>query len=150
MAVEVTTRDPDYFTVGYEGRKLGEFIDGLNDQGIEQVVDVRERAMSRKPGFSGGALRQALEDTGITYRHIPQLGSPSSVRAEYKETRDFAIFSERYNDHLADHGAFVVLLLELILLQRTALLCFERDSETCHRSLISHSLEGAGLSVGHI
>lgn len=141
---------PAAFTVGYEGLDVASFLARLTDAGIEQVVDVRERAMSRKPGFSGGALRAGLVDIGIHYRHIPELGSPSDVRAEYKETGDFGRFRTLYEDHLAKHATFLGLLLELMAVQRTALLCFERDSGACHRSLICEKLEQSGLSFSHL
>jgi uncharacterized protein (DUF488 family) len=125
-------------------------MERLLDAGIEQVIDVRERAMSRKPGFSGGALRAELDDAGIDYRHIPELGSPSEVRAEYKESGDFEKFRHEYESHLEKQTPFLELLLELMSLRTTALLCFERDSQACHRSLICEQLERPGLSFNHL
>jgi uncharacterized protein (DUF488 family) len=138
------------FTVGYEGRRVDELLDSLATAGVEQVIDVRERAQSRKPGFSGKSLRAELSGAGISYKHIPELGSPSHVRATYRATGDFETFSECYRDHLRRQRAFLTLVLELIAIRRTALLCFERDSGACHRSLICKELESAGLSFTHL
>ena len=138
------------FTVGYEGRRVDELLENLATAGVEQVIDVRERAQSRKPGFSGKSLRAELYDAGISYKHIPELGSPSDVRATYRATGDFEAFSKRYRNHLKRQRAFLTLLLELIAIRRTALLCFERDSEACHRSLICQELESPRLSFTHL
>lgn len=142
--------DASCFTIGYEGRRVEEFLSILADAGIEQVVDTRERAQSRKAGFSRTALAAELSDAGITYRHIPELGSPAQVRATYRETGDFETFSAGYLEHLHRHASFLTLLLEIIRVRPTALLCFERNSEACHRSLICHELQPLGLSFTHL
>jgi uncharacterized protein (DUF488 family) len=138
------------FTVGYEGRHVAEFIDRLRSAGVEQVVDVRERALSRKPGFSGSALEAGLRGEGIAYRHIPELGSPSDVRAEYRRTGDFEAFRREFEDFLESRTVFLDLLAEYVRLQRSVLLCFERESEACHRSLISTKLEHRGFTFQHL
>ncbi len=140
----------DCYTMGYEGLGIGEFIDRLSAVGVEQVIDVRERAQSRKPGFSGRPLEAGLREEGIGYRHIPELGSPSAVRAEYRRTGDFEKFRREYERYLKSRELFLVLLTELIALRTTALLCFERDSDACHRSLICRKLERRGFSFSHL
>jgi len=46
----------ELFTVGYEGRTLPQFVRLLRDQGITRVIDVRERPVSRRKGFSAMPL----------------------------------------------------------------------------------------------
>jgi uncharacterized protein (DUF488 family) len=149
-ATSVPSASFDCYTMGYEGLGIGEFIDRLSAVSVEQVLDVRERAQSRKPGFSGRPLKAGLREEGIEYRHIPELGSPSAVRAEYRRTGDFETFRLDYERYLKSRELFLVLLSELIALRKTALLCFERDSDTCHRSLISRKLEPRGISFSHL
>jgi len=36
------------YTTGYQGRKIGEFLDYLDNHNIQRVVDVREIPLSRK------------------------------------------------------------------------------------------------------
>src|SRR5687768_17499675 len=61
-------------TIGYEKRSIEEFLDALQDAGIDTLVDVRDVAFSHKPGFSGGALRDALGRRGIDYVHAQFAG----------------------------------------------------------------------------
>lgn len=43
-------RELRLYTVGYEGRSVDEFVSVLTSAGVEVLVDVRERALSRKKG----------------------------------------------------------------------------------------------------
>ena len=65
---------PPLYTIGYQGRSLEEFLAVLRREGIGCVVDVRRNALSRKPGFSKTALREALAGAGIDYLHLRRLG----------------------------------------------------------------------------
>lgn len=42
----------ELLTIGYEGRKIDEFIERLKEFNISRLIDVREIPFSRKPGFS--------------------------------------------------------------------------------------------------
>jgi uncharacterized protein (DUF488 family) len=138
------------FTVGYEGKAIRELVTELRGAGVKRVVDVRERAQSRKPGFSKAALSKFLNSAGIDYQHIPQLGSPSTVRAEYRRTGDFQKFRDEYECHLRLQAVFLAALVELIVSQRTALLCFESEWDSCHRGIICDFLKGRGFSFDHL
>ena len=71
-------------TIGYEGRQLDEFIAELVGRRVEVVFDVRENAISRKPGFSKRRLGEALAVAGIEYRHLSSLGNPRSNRDAFR------------------------------------------------------------------
>jgi uncharacterized protein (DUF488 family) len=71
------------FTVGYEGLMLEAFIQRLQSNSIQTLVDVRELPLSRKRGFSKRALAEALALQGITYLHMPALGCPKPIRDRY-------------------------------------------------------------------
>ena len=53
------------YTLGYEKRSLGEFVQLLLDSEIDVLIDVREKAWSHKPGFSKTAFSVALANAGI-------------------------------------------------------------------------------------
>ena len=134
-----TTRIPlqgQFLTVGYEGRTLPEFVALLRINRVDMLVDVRENAVSRKPGFSKRRLTEALEDAGIEYRHEPKLGNPKDNRAGFR-TGSIDQAKRRYLEHL-DNGAGAVLaaVVELTVTKRVALLCFERSDAHCHRACI--------------
>ena len=123
------------FTVGYEGRTVDDLVTVLGIHRIGILVDVRENAVSRKPGFGKRSLCAALEDAGIEYRHEPLLGNPRDNRESFR--KGLAKARERYSKHLnnGSREAFDA-LVETAMTQRVALLCFERQESDCHRGCI--------------
>lgn len=74
------------YTIGYEGRDFEEFAEVLDDHDIDVLVDIRESTSSNyKPEFNGEVLSDRLQDNGIDYRHIPELGVKNLVRRPYKD-----------------------------------------------------------------
>jgi len=139
------------FTVGYEGRSLEDFLADLNAQGIEHVADVREAPISRKKGFSKAALSEALNATGIAYTHIRALGCPKPIRDAYKEDGDWARYTQAFMQHLRQQQAAIEQLAQTAGTQPTALLCYEADFNTCHRTYVAEAVAvKTGSSVCHI
>jgi uncharacterized protein (DUF488 family) len=68
------------FTLGHQGRDVKEVLQTVQRHGIEQVIDVRENASSKKPGFAAAELKQALAGIGVAYSHLPELGCTSVSR----------------------------------------------------------------------
>ena len=48
------------YTIGYEGATVDEVIGALSRVGVEQVIDVRQLPLSRRPGFSKSSLAATL------------------------------------------------------------------------------------------
>ena len=123
------------FSIGYERRSLDDLVETLRGHSVEMVMDVRLNAFSRKPGFTANALHRELAEAGISYRHEPELGNPKDNRDSFRQGSPQA--RERFMDHLNTHGAAA---LERVLAaassSRVALLCYERDHDTCHRGSI--------------
>lgn len=127
---------PRLATVGYEGRTLDELLTLLAAARIEVLVDVRENAVSRKPGLSKRRLSAALDLKGIAYRHEPLLGNPRANRDGFRRGKQRA--RSRYLRHLNNGSrAAYESVIELTKTTRVALLCFEREHATCHRSCIA-------------
>jgi uncharacterized protein (DUF488 family) len=126
-------------TIGYEGASVAEFIAALKAAGTTLLLDVRELPISRKPGFAKAALRDALAEAGIEYRHERALGSPKDVRHRLRADGDVARYWRDFNAHLATQQG---LLDELAatLSGSVALLCYERDPAQCHRSAVAAEL----------
>jgi uncharacterized protein (DUF488 family) len=89
-------RERTVFTIGYEGQDVSHLTSALKKQGIKQLLDVREKPISRKPGFTKRRLKEALELAGIAYIHLPELGSPSAVRHDLKAGGTFEKFEKEY------------------------------------------------------
>jgi len=125
------------FTIGYEATTMAEFLDALRRAGVERVIDVRALPLSRKPGFSKSPLRAALAEAGIDYVHLKALGTPADGRQAARAGRQEDL--ERiYADQLELPEAIVAAeqMRELAEERPSALLCFEKRPEQCHRSLL--------------
>lgn len=121
------------FTIGYEGRTVEEFVNTLRVNGVGIVVDVRQNAVSRKPGFGKNALVRELAGAAISYQHMPELGNPKDNRDGFRDAR-VTRARRRYEAILeADGRRSFREMLALANSARIALMCFERDELHCHR-----------------
>lgn len=55
------------YTAGYQGRTPEAFVRLVEKHDTRQVIDVRERLVSRRPGFGKGALIKVLDAAGVKY-----------------------------------------------------------------------------------
>lgn len=126
------------WSIGHGSRELEDFILLLKEEGIEVLVDVRSYPFSsRYPHFSRDTLGNALEEQGIAYRHIPELGGMrEGGYASYTETEEFK--------------RALCKLVEIATRKRTAFMCAEGDWRKCHRRFIAQELVRKGIEVVHI
>ncbi|MEW6070540.1 MAG: ParB/RepB/Spo0J family partition protein [Candidatus Thermoplasmatota archaeon] len=72
------------YTIGYAGRDLNKFIQTLEENKIELLVDIRESGVSRyKPEFAEDILRREFGRSKIRYERRPELGVHYEVRQPY-------------------------------------------------------------------
>jgi DNA-binding Lrp family transcriptional regulator len=147
---EHTSRPFRIYTVGYEGQTPESFLKTLKSNGLERLVDVREIANSRKAGFSSSILGDFLRKHNIEYIHMKGLGSPQNARREFHRDNDFISFSEKYESFLADRRDDLNTLTGLAIEKPTAIMCFERDASTCHRSMIASRIARLGFDVRNL
>jgi uncharacterized protein (DUF488 family) len=127
----------DLLTIGYEGRNLSDLVQVLTDNSVERLVDVRERPFSRRKGFSAMALFEELRKAEIAYEHAPGLGNPEAIRVLWKNGY-LLEGKKRYRDFLqTERLQHVAAVVELAGNERVCLLCFESNSDQCHRSIIA-------------
>jgi len=144
---------PIAYTIGYEGRELEEFVARLREQRVEVLIDIREKPVSRKPGFSKTPLRAALEEAGIEYVHVKALGSPRAIRYEYKNGGDRDSFFRAYHAYLKTQVDHLRTVLDAVREKTCCLMCLERHAWDCHRSAVSDmlkELDGNGLTFHNI
>lgn len=137
------------FTIGYEGATQDEVIGRLRTAGVELLIDVRAIAASRRAGFSKTLLANSLQESGIDYRHLRALGTPKAGRDAARKGR-IGEMRAIFADHLAEPEAQLQLaeLRDLVLNQRSALLCFEADCAGCHRAILAEQLASSeGLEI---
>jgi uncharacterized protein (DUF488 family) len=131
----------ELFLTGYEGEKIDDFLTRLESTQVTAVVDVREIPLSRKNGFSGNSLEKELSVRGIRYYPFSELGSPGEIREELYSTGDYLSFFKQYRKYLHTKKTSIKNLDELISNEKRAtLLCFEKNHELCHRSIIANEL----------
>jgi uncharacterized protein (DUF488 family) len=136
------------FTIGYEGVTQAEFLAALTEAGVERVIDIRAVPNSRRPGFSKTPLRGALEEAGIDYVHLRALGTPADGRAAARAGRQ-ADLERIYAGQLELPEAMAesARMLDLAGERPSALLCYERDPEDCHRTLLLDAIAPAAERV---
>jgi uncharacterized protein (DUF488 family) len=135
----------DIWTIGYEHVGQGELIRMLTDAGIDIVLDVRELPNSRRAGFSKRQLQASLEEAGIAYRHLKQLGTPKAGR-DANRKGDWEAFDAILKGAL-DRPEAELALLEVAAIaseKRACLLCLETDWRRCHRAEIVRRLAASG------
>jgi uncharacterized protein (DUF488 family) len=139
------------YTVGYEGTDIDRFVATLKSIKIEMLVDVRAIALSRKKGFSKTALKARLEFEGIDYLHLKALGDPKPGRVAARAGRH-SEFRKIYRTHLGllESKEALGTLISLALDKPVCLLCFERDPEFCHRSIVTEKLQKKGINSFHL
>lgn len=140
------------FTIGYEGALAADLIGTLKIAGVTHLMDVREIAQSRRPGFSKNALSSALAEAGIGYSHWRQLGDPKAGREAARAGR-MDEFKTIFEAHLckADTIAALTEAANVIRSEITVLLCYEREPRNCHRNLVAERLSDLlSLPVRHL
>lgn len=139
-------------TIGYESAPQARVIDTLKAAGVEVLIDVRAVAASRRAGFSKGLLSSSLEDAGIRYVHLRELGTPKEGRLAARRGKT-AEMREIFEAHLAEPAAQLQLAqaIEIAKEKKTALLCYEADHRGCHRSIVvEHMLQAADFAVENL
>lgn len=130
------------YTIGYEGKKFELYLNELIQEDIKVLVDVRKNAHSMKYGFSKSTLKNAVENLGIKYIHIPNLGIESENRqtlqtkADYDEL--FREYSKTFKSKVNDLEHLNTLIENQ---QRVAITCFENDVSYCHRGVIAKKMK---------
>jgi uncharacterized protein (DUF488 family) len=136
-------------TIGYESATQPDVIARLKAAGVEVLIDVRAVASSRRAGFSKTLLAASLNEAGIGYVHLRQLGTPKPGRDAARKGR-VAEMHEIFEAHMEEPGAQLELAkaAEIVRAKKTALLCYEADHAVCHRAILAERLrEELGCEV---
>ncbi len=122
------------FTLGYEGLALDQMIAMLLANKVDRVIDIRELPLSRRRGFSKTPLGEALQAVSVEYLHLRIAGNP------FRKEKDLIPRDEllaKYRGHLNESREVVAAVTEAVRGHRAALLCYEHDPKTCHRSVLA-------------
>jgi uncharacterized protein (DUF488 family) len=143
------------YTIGYEGISLEEYLVRLIQNDVKLLVDVRNKPLSMKFGFSKSQLTRYCESLGIKYLHLPQVGITSDQRQELNTQSDYdkLFASYRKNNLTKTVDTQTEILNLLVKYKRIALTCFEADICQCHRKHLAEAisnLPGFNFSIQHI
>lgn len=128
-------------TIGYERATLDEVIAKLKAAGVHLLIDVRAVASSRKAGFSKTRLAASLDEAGIGYVHLRDLGTPKAGRQAARAGRIDEMHAI-YEEQLARPEAQLALAEAqgLVQARSAALLCYEADAAGCHRRIVAERI----------
>ncbi|WP_372786611.1 DUF488 family protein [Phenylobacterium sp.] len=140
-------------TIGYERETQPAVIQRLKDAGVELLIDVRAVASSRRAGFSKTLLSASLNEAGIGYVHLRQLGTPKAGR-EFARKGRIAEMHEIFEAHMAEPGAQLELAKATEIVRggkKVALLCYEADAAGCHRTILAKRIcETLGCGIENL
>lgn len=140
---------PAVYTIGYQSKSVDLFFDDLLKTGIKAIFDVRSNAISRKYGFAGRSMRNIATRLGLEYRHFPEVGIPSDLRACLSDYASYQSLFEHYQkDILSENRQNILLLGDLMKEKPSVLVCMEQDPRHCHRSHLAAAIsKHSGLEI---
>ena len=141
------------YTIGHSTHTIDVFLAMLSSFDIKLVVDIRRFPSSRKfPQFDLENLKHSLEDKGISYLHMADLGGRRKVKEDTKNTRWNNASFRGYADYMEteEFNTAVIELERIAVKQPTAYMCSEAVWWRCHRSMVSDYLKAKGWEVRHI
>ena len=139
------------YTIGYEKALLKDVVSTLAAARVTILIDVRDRPISRRPGFSKRQLAAAIGEAGMRYLHLQALGTPPEGRLAGRR-REWDRFWGIVEEKLARPEAELALQeAEIAEAAPSCLLCYEADWQICHRRRVAEILaQRHGFGVSHL
>jgi uncharacterized protein (DUF488 family) len=140
------------YTIGYEKTLLKDVVSTLAAARVATLIDVRDRPISRRPGFSKRQLAAAIEEAGMRYVHLQALGTPPEGRLAGRR-REWDRFWGIVEEKLARPEAELALQEagEIAKATPSCLLCYEADWQICHRRRVAEILaQRHDYTVSHL
>jgi uncharacterized protein (DUF488 family) len=141
------------FTIGHSTHPIEYFVEMLQSFSISLIADIRNYPGSKRyPHFNKETLEDSLQQNGIGYIHMKELGGrrkpvPNSNNTNWRNEafRGYADYmqTEAFKDAMNR-------LENLATKQPTAYMCSEAVWWRCHRALVSDYLKIKGWKVMHI
>ncbi len=142
--------EPGFFTIGYEGKDIDQFLNALVSNQIELLIDIRRNPFSMNFVYIKDALMKKLKDVSIDYLHIPELGIESEERKNLNTKADYEELFAKYRQTLFIKEVYINRIIELGLTKRIALLCFEADCSFCHRGEVAKVIKSRKYEVTNL
>jgi uncharacterized protein (DUF488 family) len=139
---------PEIYSIGHGTRPKEEFLGLLHKYVITCLADIRSVPYSRfNPQYNTKAMRAYLEEAGISYIHLENLGGRPKDTSLYSNGRpDYNLIEKQPFFHEG-----ISALLDLAGKYLVCIMCSERKPEDCHRTkLVGRYLEKIGVTMKHI
>lgn len=153
-------------TIGGYGHSREEFFKRLKDNGVDVLIDIRQRRGMRGESYSflnSNALQTELSKQGIAYIHIKNLAPTDEVRNAQKEedkksaenkrsrTELSKIFKEEYQKRILANSDVNEIIQEIQPYRHPCFFCVEGPAQACHRSLVTDwILRGKNYPINNI
>jgi uncharacterized protein (DUF488 family) len=138
---EYIKQEPGLFTIGYEGRDIDFFLNVLTQNYVDVLVDVRKNPFSMNFNFTKNKMKGYLENSGIRYIHIPELGIEGEKRKDLLTLKDYEkLFEDYERTTIKENPELLDNIMKLSQNYRVALMCFEADVKMCHRGIIARNI----------
>ncbi len=137
------------FTIGYEKSTPDAFVAALDEAGVKTLIDVRAVPASRRAGFSKNKLAARLEQAGIAYVHLRDLGTPKAGRDAARAGK-VETMHHIFHAQMQKPEALLALgqAIDLAKASPACLMCLERSHDDCHRSIVAAMMqERAGFRI---
>ena len=142
--------EPGFFTIGYEGKDIDQFLNALVSNNIDLLIDVRRNPFSMNFVYIKDALMKKLKDVDIDYLHVPELGIDSEERKNLNTKADYEELFTKYRQTLPLKEVYINRIIELGTSKRIALLCFEADCNFCHRGELAKVIKSKNRKVTNL
>ena len=139
--LERPTANNAIYMMGYEGLHVDEFLDIIMKNGIKQLIDVRNNPISRRYGFHKSTLSNICQKLNINYKHFPQLGIPSSLRADLNNFNDYQNLFDQYENIILPDNKYINVSSNLINSTPSVLICSEKNPKYCHRYRLAKKIK---------
>ena len=139
-----------FFTIGYEGKDIDQFLNALVSNQIDLLIDVRRNPFSMNFVYIKDALMKKLKDVDIDYLHVPELGIDSEERKNLNTKADYEELFTKYRQTLPLKEVYINRIIELGTSKRIALLCFEADCNFCHRGELAKVIKSKNRKVTNL
>jgi len=145
-------RKPAAYTVGYEGKSVDGFFNGLLAAGMKGILDVRANPVSRKYGFAKRSMSRIAGNLGLAYHHLPELGITGDRRSDLSDFESYQRLLDQYEKKMLPmRAAHIEKVTALLKSMPLALLCMEKDVRCCHRGRLANRVaQESGLSIEHL
>lgn len=154
---------PRIATIGVYEYDAAGFVRALDDAGVTQLIDIRQRRGVRGSQYAWAnsqRLQALLADARIGYEHHPELAPDTELRhLQYREDDRQGVgkrsrvrlapeYIRRYTEEILDLVPLEPLVRRLPVHGIGALMCVEATAQACHRSLVAQRLaERFGFEV---